>query len=80
MTRDEIRKAINASPFEPFVIRMTSGQTYRVDHPDFVLVPPAGRTIVVYHTDDRSLAHVNLTLVEAIEYPNDKPKSRRKSG
>ncbi len=80
MTRDEIRRAVKATPFEPFTIRLTSGQSYRVNHPDFVMVPPEGRIIVVYSEDERGVTHVNLTLIEALEFENGAHEHRRKSG
>ena len=32
-----IRSLLQASPFQPFIIRMADGREYRVEHPDFVL-------------------------------------------
>ena len=32
-----IRELLRAAPFQPFVIRMADGQSYRIEHPDFVL-------------------------------------------
>lgn len=80
MMREELRRAKQASPFRPFVIRMTSGQEYEIPHPDFIFVPPEGRIIVVYTKDERALTHVSLPLVESLEFDNDQSGESRRSG
>lgn len=34
MTREAIRSLLLKQPFEPFLVRMTSGETYRLLHPE----------------------------------------------
>ena len=35
---EEIRRLVHATPFDPFVIHMADGRSFRVPHPDFILV------------------------------------------
>lgn len=51
MTMTEIKEAARAQPFRPFALRMPDSRSLSVQHPDFVLVPPVGRTVFVYQAD-----------------------------
>jgi len=52
MTTDELRNCRDAVPFQPFTIHMADGRTFRVQHRDFMLISPTGRTIIVYTSGD----------------------------
>ena len=79
MTSNEIRRALVDQPFVPFAIRTASGRAYDVDHPDFIAIAPWGRLIAVYSKDDRAFAHLDLRLVESLEFRrrNGAKKKRR---
>jgi hypothetical protein len=66
MTPDKVRAYLNADPFRPFVLRLPSGKTVDVPHPDFAAISPQGRTLVVLHEDETESV-VDVMLVEAIE-------------
>jgi hypothetical protein len=51
MIFDQIRNAHRAAPFRPFVLRMADGRTFPVPHPDFLLLAPDRRTVVVAEID-----------------------------
>ena len=34
-TANQVREAIKAQPFRPFVVRLVDGRSYPVPHPDF---------------------------------------------
>ncbi len=38
MIADALRERLNREPFEPFVVRASSGQGYRVNNPDLVVL------------------------------------------
>ena len=76
MTMQEIRQAHHAEPFHPFTIRMADGRILRVPHPDFLLTPPTGRTIVVHMPDD-SHAIIDLMLVAELEFKANGSSKRR---
>lgn len=67
----KIVEYVSAEPFLPFRIKMASGQSFEIPHPEMILV---GRTSVqVYmasETDSEGSEHwhdVSLMLMEAIE-------------
>ena len=48
MSKDTIREAINAQPFQPFTVRMADGNAYPVPARDFVSLAPNGGTLVIF--------------------------------
>ena len=48
MEMDALRDLKKASPFRTFVVRLKDGRTYRVDHPEKILAPPGGETVVLW--------------------------------
>ena len=62
---------LSAVPFVPFAIEMASGKSYRVEHPDFVLMDNDSPEVVV--EEPTGLAHIlNPMLITAIEHaPNN---------
>ena len=47
MKIEEIRKINHAQPFKPFTVRVTDGDALHVPHPDFLLIPPVGATVII---------------------------------
>ncbi len=35
------------TPFRPYTVRTTDGDAIHVPHPDFMLIPPIGETVIV---------------------------------
>jgi len=66
MTIEQLRNVHRAQPFRPFTIHLADGRDVLVPHPDFLSHSPAGRTIIVYHTDD-SFSVLDLLLVTELE-------------
>jgi hypothetical protein len=68
MNADAIREFLRREPFEPFVIRMSNGETHEVLHPENALAMKT-KVIVCYPERDRavscSLIHINA--VEALQ-------------
>lgn len=52
MAPDRLRDQLNFTPFRPFVVELGSGKRVRIEHPDFAMLSPGGRTLVVFHRDD----------------------------
>jgi len=65
MNADTIREFVRRQPFEPFVIRLSSGETHEVRHPECVLVLKT-KAILGYPEDDRTV-HLSLIHVNAVE-------------
>jgi hypothetical protein len=54
MMIDEIARLLRATPFAPFEVTTTSGETFVVPRPDHALVSPRGTQVTIF--DDRDTA------------------------
>lgn len=66
MTLQDFRELYGSEPFRPFVMHLANGRQVGVEHPDFVAVPPVGRTVVVFSPQGR-MHIVDLLLVTDLE-------------
>ena len=66
MTAEQLRGMREANPFRPFTIHLADGRSLTVPHRDFVSQSPAGRTIIVYGSDE-SFSVVDLDVVTELE-------------
>jgi hypothetical protein len=73
---EEIRRLIRAVDFKPFVIQLVNGRVIRVDHRDFISVPPNPRQqyVIVYDKEGR-FEIVNTTLAVSIRPVNGKRRA-----
>jgi len=62
MTMESIRESIRSEPFEPFVVRLSNGESHEILHPECVAVTKS-KVVITYPEEDRvvlwSLIHVN---------------------
>jgi hypothetical protein len=65
MTSDRIRELYFAKPFRPFTLHLADGTKTRVNSPEFMMLTPGGRTLVVGHGDDE-LDIIDLPLVTKV--------------
>ena len=77
MIIESIRELNHAVPFQPYEIRMASGERHRVPHPDFVLISPRGTYVIVVDARERP-HHLSTLLIEEAVVRNG--HSRRKTG
>jgi hypothetical protein len=77
MTIEQLRAAYTAKPFRPFVIHLADGREIPVQHPEFILTVPSGRTIVVCQPDD-TLNIIDLLLVTDLEIQPSANGSRKR--
>jgi hypothetical protein len=66
MTIEQMRAAYQAQPFRPFIIHVADGRAIPVEHREFIMTVPSGRTIVVAQPDD-TLNLIDLLLVTDLE-------------
>jgi hypothetical protein len=76
MTVEQLRAAYRAQPFRPFVLHLADGRQIPVQHPEFILTVPSGRTIFVVQPDDTTKI-IDLLLVTDIEL---KPMAQQAAG
>lgn len=67
MTIEQLRAATGAAPFRPFTVRVADGRSFLVPHPDFISQSPAGRTIIIYQSNE-SFSILDLLLVSELEF------------
>jgi hypothetical protein len=66
MTIEQLRHFYQARPFRPFVVHLADGREIPIDHPEFIMSSPSGRTVSVYQPDD-TLNVIDLLLVTDLE-------------
>ena len=49
--KDRIRELMHNSPFVPFVLQLTDGRNFQIDHPDYVFAGPSLAKIVARYAD-----------------------------
>jgi hypothetical protein len=62
-----IRELLNATPFQPFVIRMADGREYRIDHPEFVLAAATDVPQILIEESDGRVHFLSVLLVTSVE-------------
>jgi hypothetical protein len=66
MTATELRQILDAKPFQAFNIRLADGRHVPVQHREFLMMSPSGRTAIVYQPDD-SFNIIDVLLVTDLE-------------
>ncbi|MBW3542554.1 MAG: hypothetical protein KY476_20010 [Planctomycetes bacterium] len=66
MTIEQLRAAYEAKPFRPFVMHLADGRSIPVEHREFIMTVPSGRTIIVAQPDD-TVNIIDLLLVTDLE-------------
>jgi hypothetical protein len=79
MTSRKVLEYVSAEPFQAFRIKMASGQTYEIRHPEMILV---GRSSVRVHTisdggQTENWHDVSLMLMETLEPIESTPEVAR---
>ncbi|MEX0641432.1 MAG: hypothetical protein WD468_01960 [Pirellulales bacterium] len=77
MTVEQLKQVWKADPFRSFRIHLADGRNIEVNHRDFLMPSPSGRTIIVYQPDD-SFNVIDLILVTDLEVSNGKSRRPRK--
>ena len=67
MTSQQLRAALQAAPFRPFTIHMGDGRSFDIQHPDFLLLSPGGRTAFAYRIEEE-FSIVDVMLMTEIEF------------
>jgi hypothetical protein len=67
-TPEQISVVLKAAPFRPFEIRLADGRSYRVDHPEFLVLAPGARArgAIYFEQNGRTMHLIDLGLVSEI--------------
>ncbi len=74
MTIEQLRQAYRATPFRPFILHLADGREIPVRSPEFMMISPSGRTIMVSQLDD-SYNVIDLLLVTDLEFKNGRRRA-----
>jgi hypothetical protein len=69
MNAEAIRKFLDKKPFEPFEVQLSSGQEYRVTHPEAVML--LKNTLVIGDPETDSVVWCALIHIAAIRRHQD---------
>jgi hypothetical protein len=72
MTAQAIRAELQAN--RPFRLRTADGKVVNVPHPDFAILSPTGRTLIVFQPDD-TYEVLDVLLISAVEATGPKPSA-----
>jgi hypothetical protein len=72
MTRNRVFVYVDAEPFRPFRIKMTSGETFEVRHPEMIQVGRTTATLFTWMSDEMAESkererEISIILIESIE-------------
>jgi hypothetical protein len=76
MNGDQVRQRLKKQPFEPFEVRMSSGDVSQIQHPENVLV--TGANHFKWYPDDPGdhVVHCSLLHVSGLEYIERRAKKK----
>ena len=77
--KSEIQNAAKAVPFVPFEIELVGGRVLRVNHPEFVYVPPGKGIHFAYTHADGSSEFCNALLVIAVRASKKKNEGKNRA-
>lgn len=78
MIPEVIRQRLTSKPFRPFVLKLGSGETVVVRHPELVSLSPGGRRLILWVADERAV-DIDLLLVESVREQGGPGRERRRS-
>jgi len=79
MRVEEIRNALRAQPFTPFVLCTSYGREYPVRHPEFLAIFPGGRSIVVTF-DEGNWDVLDLMHVSSLHFGDGRSRRTPRKG
>lgn len=71
-----IRELNRAVPFRPYKIKMVSGESFVVPHPDFLSISPKGSFVIVFAADE-SPHQLSSFLIESVS-PHNGHRARKR--
>jgi hypothetical protein len=78
VTTDKFKATLHTEPFVPFVVHLAEGRSIPVNHREFAILAPSGRTVVIFQPDD-TMNMVDLLLVTDLETQGGAKRRRRGS-
>lgn len=63
-----IKEVLHQVPFQPFILRMISGQEYTVDHLDFVSAARSYRRLYISTNEEDRVDVIDTLMIESLHY------------
>ena len=79
MIIESIRTFNHTVPFQPYEIRMASGERHRVPHPDFISISPKGSFVVIIDAKERPHHLSTLLMEEAVALSGSSRRPRKRA-
>ena len=67
MSADELKQLLRAAPFRPLTVFLPNDRAFPVPHPDFAVLTPRGRTLILLHRDDDAVDLLDVPLITRVE-------------
>lgn len=78
VTGDQIRETLRTLPFQPFRLHLGDHRTLEVLHPDFALLFPNRRHVMVFSKENpESWQLIDVGLIVSLEPIGDQPSASR---
>ena len=65
MSTEGIKEVVTKEPFRPFVVKMTGGATFEVNHPEFFAVSPSYRRMYLV-LDEEHTETIDTLMIESV--------------
>ena len=75
MNAEELRKLLHTVPFQPFTVYLPSEKAFEVPHPDFAMLTPNGRILVVSESEGDAVDILDVPLIARV-HVNGQSKNR----
>lgn len=67
MSSEELKTLLQTVPFKAFTVYMANDRSFEIPHPDFALLTPKGRTLVVASNEDNGVNILDVPLIARME-------------
>jgi hypothetical protein len=77
MIPDAIKDRLTAKPFKPFVLKLGSGDSFVVRHPELVSLSPGGRRLHLWIGDEQA-ADIDVLLIESLQESSGNGRGKKR--
>lgn len=78
MIPDAIKERLATRPFKPFVMKLGSGETFEVRHPEMVSMSPGGRRLILWVAEEKAV-DIDGLLIESVREGGGNGHHKRRS-
>jgi hypothetical protein len=76
VTGEQIREQLRLMPFRPFRLQLVDQRTFEVHHPDFAMVVPNRRHLIVFSMENlESWCMIDVALIASLQSIDERPSA-----